>query len=458
MKKQILSIIAAVFALSSATAQVSTSYFMPGSIQRYDLNAALTPARGYIAVPIADIGMGIRTNFLRADNFFYPNPSGEGVVTYMHSSVSADSFLGKLPNLNTFELSANDRLFGIGNYTNRGFWSLNVSLRTETELDIPKDFFRLTKTLSEGTYDIKGLKLETNNYVEAALGYVFPIQDAFTLGVRLKALIGIAHASVNIDKLSITVGEEEYRADMSGTLETNVQGYSFEGLSGEISMDDYLNHVKNYSTNFSKSNIGSMGFAIDAGLEWSLMDDQLHLSAGVNDLGYNIWSQKSSFCATIDNLSFAFKGYDFENNKVDFEKPDEIKLKTTEAQSLKKSLNTSCVVGGEYNTFNDRLGVGVVWTMKKYSSHVYNQLTASVNYRPTSWLAASLSHSFVNNQFGVMGLAVNLHPSLTNIFVGVDYVACKYGTMKSGAIPIPLNQNSFNLSFGMAIPLGSRSF
>lgn len=226
MKRYILSAAALLGALIIAlpvSGQMRASYFMTGSTQRYDMNPALSPQRGYIAIPVVgSLYTNVETNFLSADNFFYPNGQGNGVVTYMHKSVSAEEFLAKLPDQNAIEFGLNDQILGIGNYFKGGFWSLSLRLRSETNVDIPKDFFALTKTLSQGSYDISGMGIESNNFVEASLGYTFPVQDVFTLGFRAKVLIGLAHVSATIDKLQVEIGEESYTAQMAGSMKANI--------------------------------------------------------------------------------------------------------------------------------------------------------------------------------------------------------------------------------------------
>ena len=76
--KKIFSVLVAVVGMlmvvESAEAQLRTSYFMNGSTQRYDMNPALSPKRGYIAIPVVgSLNTSLETNFLSADNFFYPN-------------------------------------------------------------------------------------------------------------------------------------------------------------------------------------------------------------------------------------------------------------------------------------------------------------------------------------------------------------------------------------------------
>lgn len=461
MKNIVKIAIVAVAALALGTeadAQLRTAYFMNGSTQRYDLNPALAPSRGFFTIPaVGGLYTSLESNFLSAENFFYPNGEGSGVVTYMHKSVSAEEFLSKLPNQNTLEFGLNDQIISIGNYFHGGFWSVGVKLRSETNIDIPKDFFALTKTLSQGTYNISGMGIESRNFIEASLGYTFPVQDVFTLGFRAKMLVGLANIRANIDQLDIEIGQESYTAKMAGTLESNIAGYSFESLTGEVTMDDFVGHITNFA-NFDPSRISSIGFAVDAGIEWTFRDEQIRLSAAVNDLGYNAWDANNSFCATIDNVNFAFNGYDIATNDVKFEKPESIALVATpEKASGKTSLHTSIVAGLEYNFLGDKMSVGALWNTKMYENRKWNSISGAFTLRPMTWLTASASYSYVNS-LGVLGLAANIHSSKFNLFAGVDYIATKYGTAKGGAIPVPLNQNSVNFAFGLSIPLGARMF
>lgn len=460
--KKIFSVIVAVGAMllaaESATAQLRTSYFMNGSTQRYEMNPALSPLRGYLSVPVVGgVYTSLESNFLSAENFFYPNGSGNGVVTYMHKSVSAEQFLNKLPDANYLEFGLNDQILGIGNYFKGGFWSVGVRLRSENNFEIPKDFFALTKTLSQGTYDISGMGFESTNYIEASMGYTFPVQDVFTLGFRAKVLLGLAHVSAKIDKLSVEVGEESYRAEMAGSFKTNIAGYNFQDIEGEVTVDSFLSHLTNFN-NFNPSNIKSIGFAVDAGIEWLFRDEQIRLSAAINDLGFNAWNGNNSFCAAIDNVAYSFSGYDLANNEVIFEKPENIVLQTTaDTTEGKTPLHSSIVVGLEYNIAGDLLGIGALWNTKTYATRKWNSIGGALTLRPTRWLTASASYSLVNS-LGVAGVALNVHSSFLNFFFGMDYIATKYGTANGGAIPIPLNQNSVNLSFGLSIPLGPRMF
>lgn len=461
MKRAIYTLAAVLSTLmiaSTASAQLRTAYFMQGSTQRYELNPALSPQRGYFAIPVAgSFHVSLESNFLSAENFFFPNEQNNGVVTYMHQSISAEEFLAKLPDVNHLEFGLNDQIIGIGNYFRGGFWSFGVRLRSENNVDIPKDFFALTKTLSPGAYDIAGLNIQSSNFIEASLGYTFPVQDVFTLGFRAKVLLGLAQINANLSTLNIEIGEERYTAEMAGQFEANISGYNLETITGEITMDKFISHLTDFN-NFDPSNIKSIGLAVDAGIEWTFRDEQIRLSAAVNDLGYNSWNAHNSFCAAIDNVNFSFEGFDLETNEVKFDAPDNIVLRrNNEVAEGRRNLHASVIVGLEYNFANDLVGVGALWNTKKYDERAWHSIGGAVTLRPTRWLTASASYSMVNN-LGVIGMALNIHSSLCNIFVGTDYISTKYGTANGGAIPIPLNQQSLNLTFGVSLPLGVRMF
>ena len=72
--------------LATASAQLNNAYFLRGATERYTLNPALSPNRGYFAIPALGLTTALESNFLSADNFLFPAADGNGLVTYMHSS------------------------------------------------------------------------------------------------------------------------------------------------------------------------------------------------------------------------------------------------------------------------------------------------------------------------------------------------------------------------------------
>ena len=89
----LLVVIITMIGIGSASAQSRNSYFMEGSYFRNDMNPALAPTRGYLALPgMSGVGVNVSSNFLSVDNFFYQR-DGQ-LVTAFHKSVEADEFYG----------------------------------------------------------------------------------------------------------------------------------------------------------------------------------------------------------------------------------------------------------------------------------------------------------------------------------------------------------------------------
>jgi hypothetical protein len=92
----------------------------------------------------------------------------------------------------------------------------------------------------------------------------------------------------------------------------------------------------------------------------------------------------------------------------------------------------------------------------------YTELTASVNFRPTSWLSATFSHTFLNkNRPGIFGFALNVHPCAFNIYAGVDFIDTQWvhgPTVNGRAIPLPRYMKSMNAYVGVGFNLGRPKF
>ena len=159
----------ALVGIENVSAQSRNSYFMEGSYFRNDMNPALAPTRGYIALPaMSGLGINMSQNFLSVDNLFYQR-DGQ-VVTAFHESVSADEFLSKLPSQGKFAMDAKVNVLGLGFYVKRMFWTFGVNTNISADMAMSMDAFKALKTLGNGTYDLGDTALEANAYMDAYLG------------------------------------------------------------------------------------------------------------------------------------------------------------------------------------------------------------------------------------------------------------------------------------------------
>lgn len=435
-----------------AKAQLRTSYFMEGSTFRYDMNPALAPVRGYIKLPaLGGIGVSANLGPYCVKNFLY-NVNGQ-TVTFMNGGVDADKFLRRLHRNNGMGIDLSTSVLGVADYSKRYFWSFDLNLRVMADASIPKDFFRVLKTMSQGTYDVSGVRIDANAFLEASVGFAVPVNSWVTVGGKFKGLLGVASATAHIDQLTIDINEDKCSATAHGFLEGNVSGFDFSDLEGSEFDLSKLSSSINMS-NFAPSNIKNGGFALDLGADVRLFDNHLKVSAAVVDLGWVWYKSASGFRGETNNITASFEGYDFDSKEIKTSY-DDIKFNGRASQNTVQRLNTTLNIGAEYAMLHNAIGVGLLSHTKFYQSYTYSELTASVNFRASDWFSFSLSHSFINNGWASLGCAINFHPAGFNFFLGTDCLSFRYSDVKVKGtnIPVPIDNIDASVYFGISFSL-----
>jgi hypothetical protein len=354
----------------------------------------------------------------------------------MHKDVTTEEFLGNMPKNLKVTANANMNLLGVGFYTKKMFWNFGANLRTDNNLVISPDLFRVVKSLGNGTHDLGSTALKLNAYVETYAGVSFPLFKWLTIGVRGKFLIGMANLRAEFNKLALTINEDIVTAQMDGEWRANSIVLTNEALakSGEVKFNDLLDFSQEHLTN----SLNSFGTAIDFGVEMRFMNDHLKVSAAVTDLGFIKWGKDTHIGGRATG-GFEFTGValgDAGVNTDDVVRPingeedfinleDGIMRGTYDgyANRLTCSLNA----GVEYNMLKNKIAFGLFSQTKMLntttSSTYYSEITASVNLRPMNWISATVSHTMLNgNDAGIFGAAINIHPSVLNIYVAADFI------------------------------------
>ena len=436
----------------NASAQMLSSYFMEGSYFRNELNPALAPTRGYVAIPvISGMGLNLDNNFLTVSNFIYKN--GDEIVTALHESVSADKFLRKLPNTGKLGVNVNANILGVGFYTKKSFWNFGVNVRTSNEVALSKDVFKVLKSLGNGFYDLDNTSVSSTSYAEVYLGNTRKIVDlgfgTLTAGAKVKFLVGLMNLSTEFDQMYVNVAADEVTGHLQGSVRAN--GLMFDPSkvkAGEKFSDDIIHD----DAGAILDNFNNFGFGVDLGAEMTLLDDRLRVSAALTDLGFIKWSPKTHIEAET-TADFYFKGVNFDTEEADSDGDANILMKDVKNGGYATRLNCGLNLGAEYNVLDDRIGFGLLSHTEFCQTATSSELTASVNFRPAGWFSATVSHTLLNrNRLGVFGFAMNLHPAGFNFFVGADYIPLKMVTCDE--IPVPYNAKSFNLYMGIGFNLG----
>lgn len=180
-----------------------SSYFMEGTSARLQLNPGLQPTKGYFNMPIiGSINMSASSNVLGTSDIIDILNSGSDLY-------SNDKLFDRLKTDNRLNVNLNTDILSFGWYRGKGFWSFNVGLRADFGAALSKDMFSMMRTMNgfsleniAGTnqnYSLSNQTLNMKAYAEVGLGYSRRITEKLTVGARVKVLLGLARAEMNIN-------------------------------------------------------------------------------------------------------------------------------------------------------------------------------------------------------------------------------------------------------------------
>lgn len=462
MKKIVTLLVAALMlvGIGGASAQSRNSYFMEGAYFRNDLNPALAPTRGYLALPgMSGVGLNLSTNFLSVDNFLYQR-DGQ-TVTALHGKVTASEFLGKLPSLGKMALDTKVNVLGVGFWAKKMYWTFGLNANVSADMALSTDVFKVLKNLGNGSYNLGDTALEANAYLDAYLGTSFRVHPNVSIGLKAKFLVGVAMLDAKFDSLSATIDPNSVDASMLGTLRANgiLLDNSQVVVGEQVPFGDIF---KFNDVNYLLNNAKNFGLAFDLGTEVRLLNNHLKISAALTDFGFIKWTTNQYIEGRVSG-DFGFEGLNFESSEVEsLGKFEMVATNVGAAKEYATRLNFSVNAGIEYNFLRNHFALGLLSHTKFCDTMTYTELTASLNIRPTSWITATVSHTFLNkSRPGIFGAALNIHPTAINIFVGMDYIDPNLvvGPKVGGTnIPLPRYQKSVNLYAGVGFNFGRPKF
>lgn len=445
MKKTFL-LFAAIFVATGLAAQNPTAYFMEGSTLRSQLNPAFAPQRGYFNIP--GLG-GIQVNQsgnIALDNILYPR--GGKLVTLLDSSVSAADALAGLKTDNLIGADTRVNLIGFGAYTKnrKNFWSFDLNLRANVDANLPYSLFEFAKKGTAG--NIRNVSVAAEAYLEAGFNYSFPLlDDKLYIGVRGKFLMGMARGRLNYDHFNVSLDEERWQVDATGTFDIVAAGTTVETSANGNGEQVYTPE----DLELEPAKPAGYGFAVDLGLTYDILPN-LQASLAVNDLGFIAWGKKHAVSGRsakqmvftgVDIPETGEKQPDFDLNILEFA--------PIEAQGSTRMLHASVNAGLEYEIWQRKIGIGLLYTARIWEYTTLHNITGSVNFHPLRWFTLTGSYSVIGNRGGAFGLALNLHPSWINFFIATDVLTAKHTPQW-----IPIKQTSMNLTLGLGVPIGKR--
>ena len=448
--------------LPTSAQELRTSYFMETSNYRHQMNPALLDSP-YFGLLFSNINVGMTGN-IGAKQFIFDTNGLPGYTgnyrytTFMDPNVDAKTFLNKLHDKNRFDLYLNYNLFSVGFKAWGGVNLLELNLRSNTNLTLPKGLFEFAKTAGEKEhYEFGGLGMRTQNYMELALGHSRDINKQWRVGGKLKFLIGAAYADFTADNVTLDMTEDAWRIQSNAQMKASLLKSDVIHEDPSKNSADGRPRVKELD-NFGFS-LPGFGMALDLGVTYKPIEN-LTLSAAITDLGFISWKNthhaSSQGDYTFDGFDNIYIGSDKDQTEDIDDQFDQIgddleemfsvydDGTKTATQALAATLN----VGAEYKLpAYDKLKFGFLYTSRIHGKYSWHQGMLNVGVRPVKWFECNVNGAVTSTGVTAGGM-LSLKAPHFNFYIAADRFFSKMG--KQG---VPLNSSNGNITFGMTFPL-----
>jgi hypothetical protein len=455
-------------ATTAVSAQVSTLYYMETVSTRHQLNPAFQPLPNvYVQLPVfPGIYFAGGNNSLILHDVIFPK-NGK-TVSFLHPEYGdKDKFFKRLRNNTRVFSEVQLDLLGFGfRAKEKNFFTFDISQKVNVNSTIPKDLFRFAlygtpDTTNVNRFNLKKLSANANAYTELAFGYSRNVDENLKLGGKVKLLLGQANVSAKSNNLTLATSRERWMASMNSEVRMTLPLVDYYELDENGEMIDDIIFIDDPKTStFLKSN--GVGTALDLGASYYMLDNRLHLSASVLDLGFIRWKGKGAARMRADG-NFEFNGIelevdeDGEINWGDFVETlenfvDSIGYKTTLGESYSTWLPAKIMLGIEYGVLDNKITFGLLSKNTIVNKSLYGEITTSVNFLPVNWFNTAISYSWMNGRFSNLGLGIGARLGPVNLYAAADYVPLRYA--RGG---LPTHTQQFNFKSGLVLNFGYRS-
>ena len=449
MKRLLTIYTALLLGLTAALANPNTMYFMEYLPYQAMMNPALQPrCKSYVELPlISTISASASTGGLTLNDFFYIKDGK--LVTFLHPEYGTkEAVYSKLMRAPGFDAEVDLSLLGFGfRLKEKGYVTINASLRANTAIGMPSDIFTLgmygtPDTVNVNSYDID-MPISMNVFLDLSGGYSQKINDQWTAGGRVHLLYGLANARLKSDDLALDMSHQEWK--LSGTVNGNM---SVIGVGLDT---DENGNVTGFSTpssmdNFFKTLDCSFGASLDLGAVYKPVPE-LKISLSVKDLGFIVWKTNATKCS--GSIEGVYTGVGYPLSDEDFSSTLEVGQLTATKGTYTTMMNGKIYAGVEYDFLNNMMSLGLVSKTSYNYSHWNEEITVAYNLRPCSWFGLSASYSLISGRSSTLGLGVNLRIPPFSIYAVSDYTPVHYTS--SG---IPYRTSAVNVQAGIVLTFG----
>ena len=500
--KTILVALAALLTLSASAQQVTTLYFLENAPMRHTINPALQPvSNGYINFsPLGWMTLSAGNNSLTVSDVLFVDPETGKTITPLHPHADKQAFLRSLHSMTLMDAGMNFSWLNMGfRIKENGYLMIGINERIEGGGTLPKPMFDFVlgggmTSLTQGsinTFNLSGLGAGGTAFTEIGAGYSHRINDQWTIGGKLKLLLGTMDMTVRSKTLGIDASTDAWRikgdmaVEMAGPLNFDklpdmnerrlidvINEFSGGGAT-PIAIDSLIN-MRNIPGLLKPSGYGA---AIDFGFVWKPIE-HLQITGALNDLGFIYWTNAKKYTAsmdttfngvgTIDYSDPAFRNQDgqFDTQLVIDSLLNNIKglanniILHPSGSGYAKMVTARLNIGLDANFWDNRVGVGIVSATRLYNARLYEEVTFGVAFRPVRWFNIAATYSLMNNgKYSNIGAGLSFMPyDGINMTLAMDYIPTSYAAIDMNGVPkylLPDKAKMVNLALGFSICWGT---
>ena len=498
MKRIMMLALVAISTIAVSAQQVNTLYFLENAPMRHTINPAFQPvSQGYVNFsPLGWMTGEIGNNSLTLSDVLKYDASLGKTITPLHPNADRQAALKAFKKVTLVNGNLTIGLVNFGfRIKKKGYLTIGLNERIEMGVTIPKSLPKFIldggmKDLTGGNNNISlsNLGFHGTAYMEIAAGYSHQLNDQWTIGGKLKFLLGNYYADLNSKNLHIDATSSQWNLkgdmnlDVAAPVDMDYLSRYVDGKNMQQVIDGFNDKSFNRDSLMNNNNIASMlkpvgyGAAIDFGFTYKPIEN-LQISAAIVDLGFIYWTKTSKYNCAVDTIFDGAGRIDYGDPKY---KDADGKFSTdilgdTIVSNLKNLLNgirfagngkkgfarmvsARLNVGIDANFWDNRVGFGIVSATRLYDARLYEELTFGVAFRPVNWFNIAASYSLINNgKYSNIGAGLSFMPyDGVNMTLTMDYLPTSYAKApNSNQYLIPDKMKSFNVALGFSICWGS---
>ena len=193
-----------VFAFSAKAQEVNTLWWVENAPFRHYMNPAAEPlANVYVSLPVIGYtSLWGGNNSVALNNVLFDRHSLKGSPTALDTYSDRRSLLKKIHRTAAAGSNGSINLIGFGfRLKEKNYLHFNVTQRYESELSASKKMADFVFKGTGADTDLGKVSLKADTYTEIALGYSRRLNDKWTVGGKVKLLLGQGVVAARLNPL-----------------------------------------------------------------------------------------------------------------------------------------------------------------------------------------------------------------------------------------------------------------